>query len=236
MNEEFDEMPEYDSLILVAANTVIEFEQGTASLLQRKLQIGYNRACRIIDQLEELGIVGEFSDSPVKASKFFNSENELLNYKNEKADLDRQQKEKEKEEKRRIAQLQYQKKFHSEFKDLLRCGEISLTSIELRRYVTVLPLGETERVERAIEIWNNEVVNDGNWIDDDMYSKKALEEILDSAINKRDSIINLKRQQYLEEQREKSIIFNWQCPDCGTIVRQNEQPRCQKCNTYFKQL
>ena len=41
-------------------------QQGSASLIQRKLKIGYNRAGRIIDQLEAAGIVGPFEGSKAR--------------------------------------------------------------------------------------------------------------------------------------------------------------------------
>lgn len=47
-----------DPLLLDAAAIIITSQSGSTSLLQRKLQIGYNRAGRIMDQLEALGIVG----------------------------------------------------------------------------------------------------------------------------------------------------------------------------------
>ena len=43
-----------------AARLVVVHQQGSASLLQRKLKLGYNRAGRIIDQLEAAGIIGPF--------------------------------------------------------------------------------------------------------------------------------------------------------------------------------
>ncbi len=49
---------ERDELFEQAKNTVIRYQQGSVSLLQRKLKIGYARAARIIDELEEAGIVG----------------------------------------------------------------------------------------------------------------------------------------------------------------------------------
>ena len=42
-----------------AARFVIEKEKGSTSMLQRMFKIGFNRAARIIDQLEQAGIVGE---------------------------------------------------------------------------------------------------------------------------------------------------------------------------------
>lgn len=49
---------EWDELLQEAAHIVVQHEQGSTSLLQRRLRIGYSRAARIIDQLEVLGIVG----------------------------------------------------------------------------------------------------------------------------------------------------------------------------------
>lgn len=49
---------EKDSLFNEAATIIVQSQQGSASLLQRKLNIGYNRAGRLIDQMEAVGIVG----------------------------------------------------------------------------------------------------------------------------------------------------------------------------------
>jgi hypothetical protein len=54
------ELTRTDPLLLEAARLVVQIQQGSISLIQRKLSIEYNRARRIIDQLEELGIVGPF--------------------------------------------------------------------------------------------------------------------------------------------------------------------------------
>lgn len=47
-----------DSLLPQAVSTVLEFEQASASMLQRKMRVGYSRAARLMDQLEEIGAVG----------------------------------------------------------------------------------------------------------------------------------------------------------------------------------
>jgi S-DNA-T family DNA segregation ATPase FtsK/SpoIIIE len=55
-----------DSMFNEAAKLVVQHQQGSTSLIQRKLSIGYNRAGRIIDQLEAAGIVGPFEGSKAR--------------------------------------------------------------------------------------------------------------------------------------------------------------------------
>jgi S-DNA-T family DNA segregation ATPase FtsK/SpoIIIE len=57
---------EKDDLFEKAARLVVEFQQGSTSLIQRKFSIGYNRAGRIIDQLESAGIVGPYEGSKAR--------------------------------------------------------------------------------------------------------------------------------------------------------------------------
>jgi S-DNA-T family DNA segregation ATPase FtsK/SpoIIIE len=57
---------ERDDLFEKAARLVVEFQQGSTSLIQRKFSIGYNRAGRIIDQLESAGIVGSYEGSKAR--------------------------------------------------------------------------------------------------------------------------------------------------------------------------
>ncbi len=57
---------ERDVLFNQAAEVIVSAQQGSASLLQRKLKLGYNRAGRIIDQLEAAGIVGPFEGSKAR--------------------------------------------------------------------------------------------------------------------------------------------------------------------------
>jgi S-DNA-T family DNA segregation ATPase FtsK/SpoIIIE len=53
-----EDMDERDVLFEDAAQIIVTHQQGSASLLQRKLKIGYNRAGRIVDQMEMLGLIG----------------------------------------------------------------------------------------------------------------------------------------------------------------------------------
>lgn len=72
-----------DALFREAAEVIVNAQQGSASLLQRKLKLGYNRAGRLIDQLEAAGIVGPFEGSKARSvnildlsslDQFFNNE------------------------------------------------------------------------------------------------------------------------------------------------------------------
>ncbi len=82
VNLEFD-ISERDSMFREAAEIIVTAQQGSASLLQRKLKLGYNRAGRLIDQLEAAGIVGPFEGSKARSvnitdlaslDQFFNNE------------------------------------------------------------------------------------------------------------------------------------------------------------------
>jgi len=55
-----------DSFFDEAARLVVMHQQGSTSLIQRKLKLGYNRAGRLIDQLEAAGIVGSFGGSKAR--------------------------------------------------------------------------------------------------------------------------------------------------------------------------
>jgi S-DNA-T family DNA segregation ATPase FtsK/SpoIIIE len=55
-----------DDLFEEAARLVVQYQQGSTSLIQRKLAIGYNRAGRIVDQLEAAEIVGPFEGSKAR--------------------------------------------------------------------------------------------------------------------------------------------------------------------------
>ena len=55
-----------DALFEDAARIIVQHQQGSASLLQRKLKLGYNRAGRIVDQLESAGIIGPFEGSKAR--------------------------------------------------------------------------------------------------------------------------------------------------------------------------
>ncbi|PLX11314.1 MAG: cell division protein FtsK [Marinilabiliales bacterium] len=76
-DEELDKKAEYnaeerDELLEDAAYIIVQNQQGSTSLLQRKLKLGYNRAGRIIDQLEAAGIVGPFEGSKAREVRVAN--------------------------------------------------------------------------------------------------------------------------------------------------------------------
>jgi S-DNA-T family DNA segregation ATPase FtsK/SpoIIIE len=60
---------ERDELFEEAARIIVTHQQGSTSLLQRKLKLGYNRAGRIVDQLESAGIIGSFEGSKAREVK-----------------------------------------------------------------------------------------------------------------------------------------------------------------------
>lgn len=68
-NGEVD-LSDRDPLFDDAARMVVQHQQGSASLLQRRLKLGYNRAGRLIDQLEAAGIIGPFEGSKAREVKF----------------------------------------------------------------------------------------------------------------------------------------------------------------------
>lgn len=57
---------ERDALFEDAARLIVQTQQGSTSMLQRKLKLGYNRAGRIVDQLEAAGIIGAFEGSKAR--------------------------------------------------------------------------------------------------------------------------------------------------------------------------
>lgn len=59
--------PEGDEMLPIAVDVVLETGQASVSILQRRLMLGYARAARIIDEMEEKGIVGPFQGSRPRA-------------------------------------------------------------------------------------------------------------------------------------------------------------------------
>ncbi len=80
------DLSDRDNLFEEAARLIVAHQQGSTSLIQRKLKLGYNRAGRLIDQLEAAGIVGPYEGS--KAREVLISDEvgleQLLNALNEK--------------------------------------------------------------------------------------------------------------------------------------------------------
>lgn len=65
--EESDE----DELLPAAVDVVLETGQASVSMLQRRLKLGYSRAARLVDQMEDRGIVGPFEGSKPRAAPYY---------------------------------------------------------------------------------------------------------------------------------------------------------------------
>ncbi|KXK55657.1 MAG: cell division FtsK/SpoIIIE [Chlorobi bacterium OLB7] len=70
---------ERDELFEEAARLIVRHQQGSVSLIQRRLKVGYSRAARLVDELEMAGIVGPFDGSKARAV-LLESESELEAY------------------------------------------------------------------------------------------------------------------------------------------------------------
>jgi S-DNA-T family DNA segregation ATPase FtsK/SpoIIIE len=68
-----------DPLFEEAARLIVQSQMGSTSLLQRRMKLGYNRAGRLMDQLESAGIVGPSQGSKVR-DVLYKTEHELLQY------------------------------------------------------------------------------------------------------------------------------------------------------------
>ena len=55
-----------DELFQEAVSLVVTHQQGSISLLQRRLKIGYSRAARLIEEMEQAGVVGPFTGSKAR--------------------------------------------------------------------------------------------------------------------------------------------------------------------------
>lgn len=60
------DLSQRDSFFEEAARIIVQHQQGSTSLIQRRLKLGYNRAGRIVDQLEAAGIIGPFEGSKAR--------------------------------------------------------------------------------------------------------------------------------------------------------------------------
>ena len=61
--DEPDAGGDFDEMLPQAVEVIFETKQASVSMLQRRLKLGYSRAARIVDQMEEIGVVGPFEGS-----------------------------------------------------------------------------------------------------------------------------------------------------------------------------
>ncbi len=80
MDKKAAKQNEEDELLADAIRLVLESNQASISLIQRRFRIGYNRAARLIDEMEKRGIIGGFEGS--KPRKILLSKEEINNYLN----------------------------------------------------------------------------------------------------------------------------------------------------------
>ena len=73
---------EYDELIDAATEVIVETGQASVSMLQRRLKLGYARAARLVDQLEEKGIVGPFEGSKPRQLMITKEQWQEMKYRN----------------------------------------------------------------------------------------------------------------------------------------------------------
>jgi S-DNA-T family DNA segregation ATPase FtsK/SpoIIIE len=67
-------LSDLDPMFEDAARVIVRHQQGSVSLLQRRLKLGYSRAARIVDQLEEAGVVGPNDGSKARTVLIENEE------------------------------------------------------------------------------------------------------------------------------------------------------------------
>ena len=65
-DKESIDLSQRDSFFEEAARIIVQHQQGSTSLIQRRLKLGYNRAGRIVDQLEAAGLIGPFEGSKAR--------------------------------------------------------------------------------------------------------------------------------------------------------------------------
>ena len=77
MLEEEAELASKDKLIIRAVEIVRDSQRASASMLQRKLRIGYPRAARLIDELESMGVIGPLQKGGKEREVLISEDDEL---------------------------------------------------------------------------------------------------------------------------------------------------------------
>ncbi len=80
-SEAADVSNDYDELLPNAVDVVLEVGQASVSMLQRRLKLGYGRAARLVDQMEEIGIVGPYEGSKPRQLKVTKAQWAEMKYK-----------------------------------------------------------------------------------------------------------------------------------------------------------
>ncbi len=77
----------YDELLPSAIEVVVETGMASVSMLQRRLKLGYSRAARLVDQMEEKGVVGPFEGSKPRQVLISKEQWQEMQYKQGMVDL-----------------------------------------------------------------------------------------------------------------------------------------------------
>ena len=77
----------YDELLPSAIEVVVETGMASVSMLQRRLKLGYSRAARLVDQMEEKGVVGPFEGSKPRQVLITKEQWQEMQYKQDMVDV-----------------------------------------------------------------------------------------------------------------------------------------------------
>jgi hypothetical protein len=211
------ELTRTDPLLLEAARLVVQTQQGSTSLIQRTLSIGYNRSGRIIDQLEEFGIVGPFlGDSARKV--IFKNMTALENYLKANPDL---------KSKTELFYEKYKEKIELRKAEYFRVQEIENDRLE--KEAIKQQMLERERKKRIHKEALKELVESGK-IFNSYTNKNGIRESIPQDVM--DKVWNRDGGKCVKCGAQENLEFDHIIPFSkgGATTYRNLQLLCKKCN------
>lgn len=206
-----------DPLLLDSARLIIQKQQSSASLIQRTFSVGYARSGRIIDQLEELGIIGPFlGDSPRKV--YFKTLSDLDNFLQQNPSL------------KTKTEVFYSK--HKEIIDLKKAEFLKNQAIEedlLEKEVIKQQLIEKERKKRLHKEALQELIESGE-IFNSFINKNGNREPIPQDVM--DKVWNRDGGKCVKCGSQENLEFDHLIPVSkgGATTYRNMQLLCKKCN------